>query len=182
MARSFQENYLEDTVRQLEKLRSLAEGALAQVDNDQLFEQIGPEVNSIATNMKHVAGNMLSRWTDFLTTDGEKPDRDRDSEFELGPEDTPANVRARWDNAWGVAIRAIESLKPADLTRTVTIRGEPHTVVEAINRQMSHYSYHVGQIVQLAKYFAAESWKTLSIPKGQSKDFDVNKAGARYKA
>lgn len=182
MARSSEANYLEDTVRQLRKLRSLAEGAIAQVDNDQLFEQIGPEVNSIATNMKHVAGNMLSRWTDFLTTDGEKPDRDRDSEFELGADDTPANLRPRWDEAWEVAIGAIESLKSSDLTRTVTIRGEPHTVVEAINRQMSHYSYHVGQIVLLAKYFAGESWKSLSIPRGRSKDFDVNKSGARYKA
>jgi hypothetical protein len=181
MARSSEANYLEDTVQQLRKLRSLAEGAIAQVDNDQLFEQIGPEVNSIATNMKHVAGNMLSRWTNFLTTDGEKPDRDRDSEFELGPDDTAANLRARWDEAWEVAIGAIESLKSADLTRTVTIRGEPHTVVEAINRQMSHYSYHVGQIVLLAKHFAADRWKTLSIPRGRSKDFDVSKAGARYK-
>ena len=181
MAKSAEANYLEDSIRQLRKLRSLAESAMAQVDNDQLFEQIGPEVNSIATNMKHVAGNMLSRWTNFLTTDGEKPDRDRDGEFELGAEDTPANVRTRWDNAWDLAVGAIEALKPVDLTRTVTIRGEPHTVVEAINRQMSHYSYHVGQIVQLAKYFAGESWKTLSIPKARSKDFDVSKAGARYK-
>jgi hypothetical protein len=181
MAPSFEANYLEDTVRQLRKLRSLAEGAIAQVDRDQLFEQIGPEVNSIATNMKHVAGNMLSRWTNFLTADGEKPDRNRDSEFELAADDTPANLRARWEQAWEVAIGAIESLQPADLTRTVTIRGEPHTVVEAINRQMSHYAYHAGQIVQLAKYFAGESWKTLSIPKGESNRFDVNKAGARYK-
>jgi hypothetical protein len=182
MAQSAEANYLEDTIRQLRKLRSLAEGAIAQVDNDQLFEQIGPEVNSIATNMKHVAGNMLSRWTNFLTTDGEKPDRDRDSEFELGADDTPTNLRARWDQAWEVATGAIEALTPADLIRTVTIRGELHTVVEAINRQMSHYSYHVGQIVLLAKYFAGESWKTLSIPRAGSKDFDVNKAGARYKA
>ena len=182
MARSPEANYLEDTVRQLRKQRALAEAAIAQVDNDQLFEQIGPEVNSIATTMKHVAGNMLSRWTDFLTTDGEKPDRDRDSEFELGAEDTPANVRARWDRAWEVTIAAIESLEPADLVRTVTIREEPHTVVEAINRQVSHYSYHVGQIVQLAKYFAGESWKSLSVPRGRSNDFDVNKSGARYRA
>lgn len=181
MAGSAEANYLEDTVRQLRKLRSLAEGAIAQVNNDQLFEQIGAEVNSIATNMKHVAGNMLSRWTNFLTTDGEKPDRNRDSEFELGAEDTPATVRARWDEAWEVATGAIEALKPSDLTRTVTIRGEPHTVVEAINQQMSHYSYHVGQIVQLGKYFAGERWKSLSIPRGRSRDFDVSKEGARYK-
>lgn len=181
MAGSAEANFLEDALRQLKRQRSLAEGAIAQVNTDQLFEQIGPEVNSIATTMKHLAGNMLSRWTNFLTTDGEKPDRDRDSEFELSADDTSATVRARWEEAWEITIAVIQALKPSDLTRTVTIRGEPHTVVEAINRQTSHYSYHVGQIVQLAKYFAGENWQSLSIPKGRSRDFDVSREGARYK-
>ncbi len=115
--------------------------------------------------MKHMAGNMRSRWTDFLTTDGEKPDRDRDSEFETTSGDTRESVMARWEDGWGRMLNALTSLRPDDLSKTVAIRGEPHTVVQAINRQFSHYSAHVGQIVLLAKHLAGSRWQTLSMPR-----------------
>ena len=138
---------------------------MAQVADPQFFALLDPDANSIALIVKHVSGNMRSRWTDFLTTDGEKPDRDRDSEFERDTADTRQAIMARWDAGWELLFATIMSLAPGDLGRSVTIRGEPHTVVQAINRQLSHYSAHVGQIVLLAKHYAGPSWKTLSIPK-----------------
>ena len=150
---------------QLRKLKSQADKAVAQIDDRQFFELIDPDANSIALIMKHVAGNMRSRWTDFLTTDGEKPDRHRDVEFEQEGGDTRAAIMARWEDSWRLLLDTISSLQPGDLGKTVTIRGEAHTVVQAINRQVSHYSAHIGQMVLLAKHFAGSRWQTLSVPK-----------------
>jgi len=159
------QHYIDDCLFQLRKLKSQADKAIAQVDDAQFFALLDPDANSIALIVKHVAGNMRSRWTDFLTSDGEKPDRQRDTEFECGAGDRRATVMARWDAGWELLLNTLSSLKPADLGKTVTIRGEPHTVVQAINRQVSHYSAHVGQIVLLAKHYAGPRWQTLSIPK-----------------
>ena len=141
-----------------------AERAMAQVSDGQLFAVLDGEANSIALIVKHMAGNMRSRWTDFLTTDGEKPDRNRDSEFEEPPA-TREEMMRLWEDGWRRVFAAIEPLTEADLTRTVTIRGEPHSVMQAIQRQIAHYAMHIGQIVLLAKHFAGTEWKTLTIPK-----------------
>ena len=175
------QHYLDDILIQLRKLKTQADKAIAQVDAAQLFATLDAESNSIAVLMKHVAGNMRSRWTDFLTTDGEKPNRDRDREFEVEGADSRAHVLAAWEDGWRVTLGAISSLRPADLDRTVTVRGEAHTVVEAMHRQLTHYAAHIGQIVLLAKHFAGTNWKTLSIPRGRTKEFDVAKAGTAYK-
>ena len=164
-----EQHFLDDCLFQLRKLKSQADKAMAQVDERQFFALIDDHANSIALIVKHVAGNMRSRWTDFLTTDGEKPDRHRDTEFEREPGETREAILARWDAGWDVLFGTMTSLTPADLGKTVTIRNEPHTVVQAINRQLSHYSAHVGQIVLLAKHFAGPGWKTLSIPKKQNR-------------
>jgi hypothetical protein len=174
------QHYLDDILVQLRKLKAQADKAIAQVDEAQLFAMLDPETNSIAVLMKHVAGNMRSRWTDFLTTDGEKANRDRDREFEIEGPDSRAHVLAAWEDGWRVTLDAISALRPADLDRRVTVRGEPHTVVEAIHRQLTHYAAHIGQIVLLAKHHAGAGWKTLSIPRGKSKEFDVAKAGTTY--
>src|SRR5689334_5574134 len=157
----------------------MADAAVAQVPDAKWFVRIDPEANSLALLMKHMAGNMRSRWTDFLTSDGEKPDRDRDGEFEE-EKDSPASVRARWEEGWARLFAAIEPLTAADLDRTITIRGEPHSVLQALQRQLTHYAYHVGQIVFLAKHLAGPAWKSLSIPRGKSKEFEVAKDGSRY--
>jgi len=162
-------HYLDDVLVQLRKLKDQADKAVAQIDDEQLFAVLDPEANSIAVLMKHIAGNMRSRWTDFLTTDGEKPDRDRDREFEA--EETRAATLARWNDGWDCTFRGLSALSPADLDRTVSIRGEAHSVVQAINRQLTHYAAHVGQIVLLAKHYAGVKWQTLSIPKGKSKEY-----------
>ena len=157
--------YLDDCLEQLRKLKTASEKAIAQIDDEQFFALLDPDANSIALIMKHVAGNMRSRWTDFLTTDGEKPDRDRDSEFETTSGDTREAILAKWENGWSRTFDAITPLRPEDLGKTVTIRGESLTVLQAINRQVSHYSAHAGQIVLLAKHFAGPHWQTLSIAK-----------------
>jgi hypothetical protein len=157
--------YLDDSVLQLRKLKAQADKAMAQVDDAQFFALLDADANSIGLIVKHVAGNMRSRWTDFLTSDGEKPDRHRDSEFEREAADTRDAVLTRWEAGWEVLFNALMSLGPDDLGKTINIRNEPHTVVQAINRQVSHYSAHTGQIVLLAKHFAGPNWKTLSIPK-----------------
>jgi len=162
-------HYLDDVLVQLRKLKDQADKAVAQIDDEQLVAVLDPEANSIAVLMKHIAGNMRSRWTDFLTTDGEKPDRDRDREFEA--EETRAATLARWNDGWDCTFRGLSALSPADLDRTVSIRGEAHSVVQAINRQLTHYAAHVGQIVLLAKHYAGVKWQTLSIPKGKSKEY-----------
>jgi Protein of unknown function (DUF1572) len=177
-----EQHYLDDMLRQLRKLKTQADQALAQIAEERWFTAIGPESNSIAVIMKHLAGNMRSRWTGFLTSDGEKPDRDRDAEFEAMPADTAAAIRTRWEDGWSVTFQAIGSLSPADLTRTVTIRGEALPVIEAINRQAIHYAGHVGQIVYLARHAAGANWHTLSIPKGQSKAFAAAHAARSHQS
>ena len=159
------QHYLDESLAQLRKLKAQAERAVDQIDDRAFFALLDPDANSIALIMKHVAGNMQSRWTDFLTSDGEKPNRNRDSEFEQDPADTRAAIMERWERGWSALFGAVSSLRPGDLSSTVTVRNEPHTVVQAINRQVSHYSAHVGQIVLLAKHFAGPKWQTLSIPK-----------------
>lgn len=160
-----EQHYLDESVAQLRKLKAQAEKAMAQVDDTQLFALLDADANSIALIVKHLAGNMRSRWTDFLTSDGEKPDRQRDDEFARQSADTRDAILARWEAGWQLMFDALTSLQPGDLEKTVTIRGEPHTVVQAITRQLSHYSAHVGQIVLLSKHFAGPGWQTLSIPK-----------------
>ena len=157
--------YLDECLLQLRRLKKQSEKAIAQVDDEQFFTLIDPDANSIALIMKHVAGNMRSLWTDFLTTDGEKPDRDRDSEFERRPEESREAILERWEGGWSRTLGTISALAPEDLAKTVTIRGEVHTVLQAISRQVSHYSLHAGQIVMLAKHLAGPRWQTLSIPK-----------------
>jgi hypothetical protein len=175
-----EQHYLDDCGVQLRKLKTQADKAIAQVEDRDLFSVLDPESNSIAIIMKHVAGNMRSRWTDFLTTDGEKPDRHRDTEFESDAGETRTTIMARWEEGWSRFAAAISSLRSGDLEKTVTIRGERHTVIEAINRQMTHYAAHVGQIVLLAKHYAGPRWETLSIPRGKSKQVDVAKSGKPY--
>jgi Protein of unknown function (DUF1572) len=157
--------YIDDVRDQFRKLKKLAEGALAQVSNDQLHATIDDESNSIAIIMKHEAGNLRSRFTDFLTTDGEKPDRNRDGEFEIDVPPDRASVMADWERGWAVLFAALDALKNDDLLRDVYIRGERHSVIQALDRQMTHHAYHVGQIVFLAKHLNSSTWKTLTIPR-----------------
>lgn len=162
--------------REFTRLKALAERAMAQTTDDQFFAAPGPEDNSIAVIVKHLAGNARSRWRDFLTSDGEKPDRHRDQEFEIAGQDSRAQLMAAWDTGWTLMFDAIGPLGPADLDRTVTIRGEALTVRQAITRQITHYAYHVGQIVYVARHYAGAGWTSLSIPKGQSEQFNRNPA------
>ena len=172
---------LADAIGQFRKYYALAGGALAQVEDADFFRTIDPESNSIALIVKHLAGNMRSRWTDFLTTDGEKPDRNRDTEFEREARDTREAILERWEHGWNRLFAALAPLTEADLSRQVPIRGEPHTVQQAVHRQLTHYAYHVGQIVFLARHFAGTRWKSLSIPKGKSKEFEVARNGKPYR-
>lgn len=167
------QHYLDDALQTFRDYKKLAEGALAQTSDEDFFKTLDEESNSIAVDMKHMAGNMLSRWTDFLTTDGEKPERNRDIEFVMLPETTKDEMIAYWEKGWRCAFAAIEPLTPDDLMRTVQIRGQDHTVVQAINRQIAHYAYHVGQIVYLAKHFRSSEWKSLSVPKNKSVEISV---------
>lgn len=156
---------LRTALTEFRKLKTQADKAMAQIKDEEFFAAIDPEANSIAVIVKHMAGNMRSRWTDFLTSDGEKPDRHRDDEFEIGPETTRADVMRWWEDGWRVTFGAIEPLGQDDLMRTVLIRHEFLTVVEAIGRQLTHYAGHVGQIVLLAKHFRSSEWQSLSIPR-----------------
>src|SRR5437899_2599399 len=174
------QDYLDDMRQMFRDYKKMAEKAMAQVSEEELFYAPDPEANSIAVIMKHMAGNMRSRWTDFLTSDGEKPDRDRDREFELDSEDTQAKIFAVWNEGWSRTFQAVSALNVEDLGKSIRIRGEEHSVVEAINRQMTHYAAHVGQIILLAKHYAGSNWRSLSIPRGKSKEFDVAKSGAAY--
>ena len=168
---------LRTLLEEFRQLKMFGEKAMAQLDDRDFFTTIDPESNSVAIIVKHLAGNMRSRWTDFLTSDGEKPDRQRDTEFEIGPETTRAEVMHWWEEGWRVTFGAVEPLRPEDLRRTVIIRHEPHTVVEAICRQLTHYGGHVGQIVFLAKHLRSSQWKTLSIPRGKSEEFNRKMKG-----
>jgi len=171
MALKLTTNYLEDSLTLFRYYKKLGEDAMAQVTDDELTATLDPEMNSIAQIVKHIAGNMRSRWRDFLTTDGEKPDRNRDSEF-VEPPPTRQAVREVWEAGWDEVFRALGPLTEADLARTVLIRNEPHSVMQAINRQVAHYAYHVGQIVMLAKHMRSEQWKSLSVPRNKSAEFN----------
>jgi hypothetical protein len=164
-------HYPDEAHRQMRGYKRLAEGAMAQLKDHELFLTLDPESNSIAVLVKHMAGNMRSRFTNFLTTDGEKPDRHRDQEFELTSATTRADLTKWWEEGWARVFAAIEALKPEDVMRTVTVRGQPHTVLQAINRQIAHYAQHTGQIVFIAKHIRSGKWKTLSIPRGKSEDY-----------
>jgi len=168
---------VEDALIQLRKTKRMADRAMEQIGDEDFFWLLDGEANSIALIVKHMAGNMRSRWRDFLTTDGEKPDRGRDREFYLEDGDSRESLMQRWEEGWGLCFEAIEPLGAEDAGRTVTIRGEPHTVLEAVHRQLAHYSYHVGQIVMLAKHRAGAAWKSLSIPRGMSAQYEVSKRG-----
>jgi hypothetical protein len=159
------QDYLDETLMELQRLKDLADKAVAQINDRDFFATLDPESNSIAVIVKHMAGNMRSRWTDFLTSDGEKPNRNRDGEFEIEVRDSKEGLLKRWEIGWGCLFEAIGLLKPGDLDRTVQIRGKPLSVLQAINRQLSHYAYHVGQIVFLAKHFSGERWHSLSVPR-----------------
>ena len=171
MALTFTTSYVEDSLALFRHYKGLAERAMAQVSDEELVAVLDGEMNSIAVIVKHMAGNMRSRWTDFLESDGEKPDRNRDAEF-VDPPATRAGLLAMWEEGWGCLWKALEPLSDADLSRTVTIRGEAHSVMQAMNRQVAHYSYHCGQIVLLAKHFRSSEWRSLSVPRGQSGDFN----------
>ena len=170
---AFRTEYLRDSAATMRKYKTLADESLARVTDAQFFAALDAESNSLAVVVKHVAGNLLSRWTELLTSDGEKPGRDRDSEFEIAPTETRDSLMARWGAGWACAFASLESLTPADLDRTIHIRGEPHSLVKAINRQLTHAAYHVGQIVFLAKHFRSDDWESLSIPRGQSQQFNA---------
>ncbi len=164
--------YLDEAFRSLRGHKRLADDAIAQLTDEQFFAAPDAESNSVAVIVKHMAGNMRSRFTDFLTSDGEKPDRNRDREFVVHANAKRDEVLISWEQNWQLVFEAINSLSADDLGRTVTIRGEPHSVLQAINRQVTHYAYHVGQIVYLAKHWRGAEWKTLSVPKGQSEQFN----------
>jgi hypothetical protein len=163
--------YLADVLRNFRSYKKVAEEALAQVTDEEIFRLIDPEANSIAMLIKHMAGNMRSRWTDFLTTDGEKPNRHRDQEFEIAPGTTRAEVMRWWEEGWECVFNAITPLQPEDLVCKVQIAGREHSVLQAITRQLLHYAGHVNQMVLLAKHFRGAEWKSLSIPKGMSESF-----------
>jgi uncharacterized damage-inducible protein DinB len=171
MPLQFTTSYLKDSLDLFRYYKKLAERAMAQITDDQLFAELDEGGNSIAIIVKHMAGNMRSRWVDFLTTDGEKPDRHRDGEF-VDPPATREALMELWEESWGHVFHALEPLTDADLTRTVTIRGEAHSVMQALNRQVAHYSMHMGQIVMLAKHFAHDQWQSLSIPRNRSGEFN----------
>ncbi len=172
MALKLTTSYLEDSLTLFAYYKKLGEGALAQVPEARLFEAMDEESNSVGVIVKHMSGNMKSRWTDFLSSDGEKPWRNRDAEFD-GTTLTREHVMQAWNEGWACVFSAIEPLTDADLSRTITIRGEAHSVLQAIGRQLTHYAYHVGQIVMLTKHFQGPAWKKLSIPRGQSAEFNT---------
>jgi uncharacterized damage-inducible protein DinB len=165
--------YLDETFRTFRGYKRMADAALAQLNDQEFFHLPDAESNSVALVVKHMAGNLRSRWTDFLTTDGEKPDRDRDQEFVLTEADTRPELMRRWEHSWETTFKAVQSLKPEDLSRTVYIRREPHTVLQAISRSVTHMAYHVGQIVYQGKHLRSAEWKTLSIPRGKSAEINA---------
>ncbi len=172
MNESLATHYLQDSIASLRAYKKLADKALLQLNDDEFFIMLDEEANSIAVIMKHMAGNMFSRWTNFLTTDGEKPDRKRDLEFVIDPKTSKEAVIAYWEKGWQTVFDALEPLGADDLGTKVLIRGEEHTVIQAINRQLMHYANHIGQIIFLAKHFRSAEWKSLSIPRNKSNDFN----------
>ena len=175
MAHEFTASYIKDSIDLFQYYKRLGDGALQQAPDEALHATLDAESNSIATIVKHMTGNMRSRWTDFLTTDGEKPDRHRDTEFETPPK-TRAELMALWEANWKLVFDALAPLTESDLARTVPIRREPHSVMQAINRQLGHYAYHVGQIVYLAKHFAGPEWNTLTVPRRKSAEYNAKVA------
>ncbi|MGP8216077.1 MAG: DUF1572 family protein [Bacteroidia bacterium] len=172
-------NYLETSKKVFLQYKKLAEGAMAQLTDEQVSWAPSAESNSIAAIVKHLWGNMLSRWTDFLTTDGEKEWRERDAEFIAGDIKTRRQLMQKWDEGWKCFMNTLNSLKTEDLGRIVKIRGEDHTVFDALQRQIAHYSSHIGQIIYLAKALKDKDWNTLSIPKGKSKQFNETMMNAK---
>jgi hypothetical protein len=173
--RSFEADYLDEVRRSFRGYKRLAEGGLTQLTDQEFFKLPDPESNCAAQLVKHMAGNLRSRWLNFLTTDGEKPDRNRDQEFVLTEVDTRADLMRRWEESFKIVFDSIASLKPEDFGKTVTIRGEPHTILQAINRSLMHTAYHVGQILYVGKHLRGDEWKVLSIPKGKSAEFNAMK-------
>jgi hypothetical protein len=171
MALKFSTSYLEDSLAVFRQYKALAEKAMAQVTDEQLYQTLDGEANSIAILVKHLAGNMRSRWTGFPEVDGEKPNRHRDTEFEAPPS-SRVQLLDLWEQGWRCLFSALEPLTDADLVRTTMIRNEAHSVMQAINRQIAHYACHCGQIVLLAKHFGADHWQSLSVPRGQSEAFN----------
>jgi len=167
--------YLDEVRRNFRGYKRLAEATFAQLQEDEFFYSPDSESNSVAVIMKHISGNLRSRWTDFLTTDGEKPDRNRDQEFEMDKSATRDQLMQRWEAGWSTLFETLAALQAADLTRAVYIRGEAHSVVQAINRALAHYAYHVGQIVYLGKHIRQGAWKSLSIPKGRTAEYNALK-------
>jgi len=176
------EDVLQSSLFELRKMKQRADRALAQVSREDLFRKLDPESNSIAEVMKHVGGNLRSRWTDFLHSDGEKAGRSRDSEFLQSETDTPESLHQKWENGWACVNETLQQLRPEDMERSVAIRGETHTVIEAIQRTLTHTSNHVGQIILLAKHYAGPRWQTLTVPRGQSDEYTAqlmeNKGGS----
>lgn len=175
MALQFTTSYIEDAKSLFRYYKKLGDRAIEQCPDAGLLALLDPESNSIATIVKHISGNMLLRWTDFLTSDGEKPFRDRDAEFDAPPQ-TRAELLDMWERGWNCLFAALDPLTESDMTRTITIRTEPHSVIQAVNRQVAHYSYHIGQIVFLARHFAGPKWQSLTIPKKQSAQFTAKVA------
>ena len=173
--------YLENVVTEFKATKETGERAMNQIKDEDFFYQPNRDTNSIAIIIRHLSGNMLSRWTDFLTTDGEKEWRKRDEEFEEVFYTDKDDLMDRWEKGWKCVFDAVGSLTPEDLTKTIYIRKEPHTVIRAINRQLTHYSFHIGQIVYMAKYLARDNWNSLSIPKGKSKEFNEKLMGKSKK-
>jgi uncharacterized damage-inducible protein DinB len=180
MAHQLTTPYIKDSTELFRHYKKLAERALAQCPDEALFIELDTESNCIGIIVKHMAGNMRSRWRDFLTTDGEKPDRNRDTEFEAPPK-TRAELMGLWESGWKYLFDSLETLREEDVTRTVTIRTEPHSVMQAINRQIAHYSYHVGQITFLAKHFAARAgqWTAVTVPRKKSAEFNARVASGQ---
>lgn len=181
MPHEFSTSYVRDSISLFRYYKRLAERAMEQCPDEGLFATLDAESNSIAVIVKHMAGNMRSRWTDFLTSDGEKPDRNRDTEFEAPPQ-TRAELTAMWELGWKHVFDALEPLTDADLSRSVTIRGEPHAVMQAINRQIAHYAHHIGQILYAAKHFTTAKtgkWESLSVPRGRSQQFTTDVLAGR---
>jgi hypothetical protein len=166
-------HYLDEIQRQLRGYKRLGESAIAQLPDEELFITLDPESNSVAILIRHLAGNMRSRFTDFLTTDGEKLDRNRDQEFEMVAGTTRADLMRCWEEGWSRVLSAVTALQPEDLARTITIRAEPHTVLQALNRALAHYASHIAQIIFLAKHFRSSKWQTLSVPRGKSEEVNA---------
>ena len=178
MAHELTTSFLKDSISLFRYYKKMGESAMAQCPDADLFATLDQESNSIAIIVKHMAGNMRSRWTNFLTSDGEKPDRNRDSEFEEPPK-TRAEVLALWEAGWKACLDALDSLTDADLNKTVIIRSEPHSVMQAINRQLAHYPQHIGQIILLSKHFGCHNWKSLTVPRKASSQFTADVAAGR---